>query len=655
MKRPAHFRDDIQGLRGIAVLLVVLFHAWPAAVPGGFVGVDVFFVISGYLITGLLLREFEATGRIDLPAFYARRVRRLVPAAALVIATVVVVAPIVYSPLEVRAFGPTAIAAAAYVSNVWFAALSVDYLQEGLHQNLLLHTWSLGVEEQFYLVWPVLLLATARCLSRRAVGGVVAGVSALSLVACIVLTAVLQSWAFFSLPARAWELGVGASAVLLEPRARALGRRTRRGMAWTGLGCVLIAALLFSGRTSFPGYAALIPVVGAFLIVLAGAGTDARDLLAGTLQFAPLRRLGDVSYSLYLWHWPALIVVAHLWRTGDRVLVACAGVAVSLLLAALTYHFVENRARHHPLLSARPAKTIAAGLALMLATAGLAGADLVAAMRNQDAEARRQAERAARDRPRLYDDRCFAAALDVAPPDCLYGSRAARHTVALIGDSHAAQWFPALERLAQSNGWRLAVFVKAACPLAAVETFDAKLNRKYVECTEWRERVLERIGQLRPTLVVAGNSAFYDPFISRDGEAMKQWQRGLEASLRRLTPVAGHIALIRDTPRPGFHVPGCLARKWSRGGQPAPACTFRLAESLLGEAFEVERAAAATTSGVAVIDLTPSICGSALCAVERDGVVLFHDSQHISATLARSLADALWLQLPAVARTALAK
>ena len=651
------FRHDVQGLRGVAVLLVVAYHAWPALLPGGYVGVDVFFVISGYLITGLLLREIEATGRIDFAAFYARRIRRLLPAATLVIATTAVLAALSLSPLEAREFAPTAVAAAVYLSNVWFALLSVDYLQEGLHRNLLLHTWSLGVEEQFYLVWPALIaasmLAFRRAGSRRAVMWMIGGISLSSLVACLWLTFTVQNWAFFSLPTRAWELGAGAAAALLEGRARTAGATTRRVTAFAGLACILAAALAFSGQTRFPGYAALLPVLGAFLVIQAGS-TEAGGTM-GLLRFGPLQRLGDLSYSWYLWHWPTLILVADLWPAVDRNLVAAAGVAVSLGLARLTYVFVENPVRHHPVLRVRPARTFILALMLTAGTIGIAAAGWFASSGGLESDIRRKMEQASRDRPRLYDDRCFASALDVEPPECIYGAAGGRHTVVLVGDSHAAQWFPAIERLALENGWRLAVFVKAACPLAAVEIFDPKLNRPYVECTQWREKVMQRVAALRPTLVVAANASAYEPFVRRDREAIARWHRGLEESLDRLGQSAGHVVLIRDTPRPGFHVPGCLARAGLRGGKPAAPCTYWLSEATVAEAYEVERAAAEGRPSVSVLDMTPNICASANCPVERNGVVLFHDSQHLSGTFARSLAEPLWQKLPASIRTALAR
>ena len=331
------------------------------------------------------------------------------------------------------------------------------------------------------------------------------------------------------------------------------------------------------------------------------------------------------------------------------------GAVLSLGLARLTYAFVENPIRYHAALRVRPARSYALAAALTLVVLGIVGATRIAATRGSEVEVRQRIEQAARDWPRLYPDKCFAAALDSEPPVCDYGDPRGTRTIALVGDSHAAQWFPAIEQLARERGLKLAVFVKAACPLAAIEPFDPKLNRPYVECTQWREKVFERLARLRPVLVVAGNSSAYDAFIRRDREALSAWEQGLETSLERLGGIADHVVLVRDTPRAGFHVPSCLARALSRGEEPASACTFTLADSVLPDAVTVERAAVQRHPDVAYIDMNDAICADARCPVERDGVILYHDTQHISATLARSLAGEFWNRLPVGAQADLGR
>ncbi len=635
--------------------MVVVFHAWPEAMPGGFIGVDVFFVISGYLITGLLVREFDASGRIDFAAFYARRVRRLFPAAMLVIATTAVAAAMLRSPTTSGDLVSGAIASALYVSNLWFSVLSVDYLQDGLHRNPLLHTWSLGVEEQFYLVWPALMVGATMILSQvaasRAIAWMVAGVSVLSFVACVWLTLYFPSWAFFSLPARAWELGLGAAAFLLHSRAGALGGSARRMMLVAGLMCIMASAFGFSSQTRFPGYAALAPALGTWLVITSGTQVVGQRSF-GLPRLAVMERLGDFSYSWYLWHWPLLILLGDYWPASGRHQTALAGVTASLALAALTFRFVEDPARHHKTLQTAPARTLALGLALMVITVAVAAASRFIAPVAQG-DVRQKMAQASRDRPRLYDDKCFAAALDVDPPRCTYGVVDAEHSVALVGDSHAAQWFPAIEQLAKAKGFRLEVFVKAACPLAEVEPYDHKLIRPYVECTQWRERVFERLTALRPALVIGSNASQYEPFVTGDHAAQVGWQAGLESSLRRLAGVAGHVVVLGDTPRPGFHVPTCLARRQSKQGPTDATCSFQLSDSVMRDALRIERAAVQGRTNASVIDMNDAICTTPTCQAQKGEVVLYHDSQHLSATFAGSLSEELWRRLATGARATL--
>jgi peptidoglycan/LPS O-acetylase OafA/YrhL len=651
------FRKDIQALRGIAVALVVVFHAWPAVLPGGFVGVDVFFVISGFLITGLLVDEQLADGRLDLIAFYARRARRLLPAACLVIVATMLAVALMRSAFEAREQVPGAVAAALYVSNLRFAWQSVDYLSDGLHADPLLHTWSLGVEEQFYLLWPLALTALARWLpARRAAALLLVLVGLASLAAAVTLTPVIPSWSFFGLPTRAWEFAAGAAAWLLRPTLLSWPRVVRMALSWAGLAFVFGAALFFSARTGVPGPAALLPVGGA-LLALAAGGDEVQPAWLDPLHSRVMQALGDHSYALYLWHWPVLILLVDLWPGATVSARGAAGVVLSLLLAWATCRWVENPVRFNRRLRARPRVSLVAGLAVVLATAGFAAASPALSSIGGDVVARRKAEFAIRDRPRLYDDRCFATALDVEPPSCVYGPSDAKATVVLFGDSHAAQWFPALEALGARHGLRVAVFVKAACPVALVEPFDTKLGRAYTECSRWRETALARIEQLRPALVVAANASSYEAFVGTkpDDAARAAWQRSLEAALQRLVAASGHVLLLRDTPRPAAHVPRCVAREAAARRDPQAGCSFDAESPAARRGFATEQAAVATLHGVTTIDLGAAVCPRDPCPIEQQGLITFHDGEHLSASFARALAPGLWRRVPATVRDVLAR
>ena len=340
------FRPDLEGLRGLAILLVLAFHASVPGITGGYIGVDVFFVLSGFLITGLLLRERERTGRIDLPAFYARRARRILPAAAVVILVTLPFAWVVMAPLDLPRVAGDAMAAALSAANMRFAATSMDYFAQGVSPSPFLHYWSLGVEEQFYLVWPALLIVATRLGKPRLSAGVVLTiVTIVSFAGAVWLTDWAAPWAFYSLPTRAWQLGLGgllavgtgsalrAATWLTAQRGRRLRiarwKARRMGLpglgrsiahaslvviGWAGLAGIVAAAFLFDADTPYPGLAALLPTLGSAALILCGTRRFSPGHL---LVLAPMRWLGQISFSLYLVHWPILVLPAMLLPPGE--------------------------------------------------------------------------------------------------------------------------------------------------------------------------------------------------------------------------------------------------------------------------------------------------------------------------------------------------
>ena len=366
----AERRGDIEGLRAVAVVLVVLFHASIGGVPGGFVGVDVFFVISGFLITGLLLRERTGSGTISLSSFYARRARRLLPAAALVLLVTLVASILVLPPLLVRGVATDTAAAALYVSNMGFAVQATDYFAAGQAPSPILHFWSLGVEEQFYVFWPAVVLLVTRGAIRpgRRVGITVVAIAAASFVFALWLTSAAEPWAFFSLPARAWELALGGCLAVAGTRLSLLSERPAVAAGWIGLALIVLAGFALNETTPFPGLAALLPTVGAALVILSGAQPT---------TFGPARLLGTaiphffgrISYSLYLWHWPLLVLPAVAAGVplplSERVILVVASVA----LAAATNRWVEDPFRRGRFIGTLPRRNLAMAGALTVAVA----------------------------------------------------------------------------------------------------------------------------------------------------------------------------------------------------------------------------------------------------------------------------------------------
>src|SRR5829696_7227833 len=366
------FRGDVEGLRAVAVLAVLLYHAQAPAGGGGFVGVDVFFVLSGFLITGLLWRELSETGRLSFGSFYARRARRLLPAAVLVLSVTAVVSALVLPPLSARAATDDAAAAALYVANYRFAVQGTDYLAGDTGPSPLQHYWSLGVEEQFYLVWPLLLLLGSLAWRRRGgpsratAGGLLAGLGSASFGLSLWWTDVAPPWAFFSLPSRAWELAVGGLVALALPWLRRMPGPVAAVLGWVGLSAVVWSVVRLADTTAFPGVAALAPVAGTAAVVAAGCA-DPRFGPGLMLERAPFLLIGRISYSWYLWHWPVLVLApaaaGRALGLGERLALA----AVSGVLALLTLRLVEDPVRFSPRLRSRSRRGLAVGAALTAA------------------------------------------------------------------------------------------------------------------------------------------------------------------------------------------------------------------------------------------------------------------------------------------------
>jgi len=636
------FRADIEGLRAVAVLLVVAFHA-RAGVPGGYVGVDVFLVVSGFLITRLLVRELEDTGAISLRGFYARRARRLLPLACLVLVATAIGSSVLLPPLDRAGIAADIRAAALYFANWNFASSATEYMAD-VQASPVLHYWSLGVEEQYYLVWPLLLVAVARVAGPararqlRWVAIAIAAVGALSLASSVATTTTSGPWAYFGLHTRAWEMAIGGGLALVD-----LDRLSTRRAAVVGvLGLALVvgSALMIDEATAFPGVAALAPCLGA-AGVLASNGRGASRLLGHPVP----RYLGRVSYAWYLWHWPCLILGA------GRLSVPTA-LAVSFVLAVASHHLVEQPLRSSRWLVAVPARSLALGALLTLASV-LAGTSLplIGALTGEPELMTAYAARI--DQPRGLGG-CYAG-FDgtTAPEDCTFGDRSARRAVALIGDSHAHAWFPAVERWAKARGVRLHVWTKLACPITDVAVWHREGRRPYAACTAWRANVLLRLRALDGLeLVIVGRSHWYSALLEIDGtraaepDSEPRWRAGMERTLAELAPLARRIVLLRAVPRAPHDVPSCIS------GEPAEvhACDFHHDPATWNDRHieRAEAAAAAAVPGVRFVDLTREICPADPCTVYApDGAIKFRDHHHLAASFAASLATALGAKLDA--------
>ena len=700
-KRP--IRTDIQALRAIAVGLVILNHLWPERLPGGYVGVDVFFVISGFLISSHLISQLMRTGRIAFADFYARRARRLLPA-ALLVSLAALAGALLWLPAErwPRIASET-FAATAYVENWFLAASAVDYSAQSNAATTVQHYWSLSVEEQFYLLWPLLLLGLVYLLLRRRSQltappaapafprwGLLAAVSligAVSFAFAVWLTEAERSLAYFHTGTRVWEFMAGAAVALAAPAlsrwlsSGGTGVTVFRGAAhWLGIGMIGISALAFTATTPFPGPWAALPVAGTVLIIATGDEAPRWSPLF-LLRWRPVQWTGDLSYSLYLWHWPLIVlapaVLSRDLRLRDRLII----LALTVVLAALTKYFVEDPGRTRLFRGARPRRTLWATAASIVAIALLAGGVHVAAQQI--------AAQTAREAAQFESGGCFGAAaltpgadcgdpFGVAqvpprgddntpwfsPAECVLaeqqiladgkpslvecdfaapGASADAPLVWLVGDSHAEHWKAAVYDVARGNGWRVNASMQGGCPIVDVPRVAFKgtpdsNGAKAEACRSWSAELTERIRASDPDLILVSTFTAQETIDDGSGHPQDaQYAAAAERLFSEWRAAGASVVAIRDVPYAETRLgPDCVERALDT---PA-ACTAPSAEVLPPDAFAAA-AAASPDAGVTAIDLTDRFCREGTCHGVIGGVPVFYDSDHISRSYARSLAPAL--------------
>jgi peptidoglycan/LPS O-acetylase OafA/YrhL len=649
------YRSDIEGLRAVAILLVVAAHAGVPWLAGGFIGVDVFFVLSGYLITGLLLQEIRKTGHLQLVRFYTRRFRRLLPALLFMLLCISVLSITLLAPFEQLNQIPAAQAASIWASNLYFSFTDFNYFSQASDKNLFLHTWSLGVEEQFYLVWPFFLMFLLKCwnwqngnqdfkhlkhLKHLKQGMIV------TIILCLILS-IFSSytkplWGFYLMPSRIWQFALGALTFLwtIEKEGNINGLsnfsvsdkifRRFNLSGWIGIFLIIVSALLLDSNISYPSGWAILPSMGTVLVLLAGA-TTTPTRVARVLSIPPLLWVGRVSYSWYLWHWPVLVLGGlFFWEKTEVVTILL--VIISLACAIFSYRFIESPIRFNKQLSKQTKTVLVVALFLMLTVVVLCEFWQRTATSWSTLPKQQLYHKVRSNSPIIYAMGCDQWFYSSDVNICAFGDKNPTKTAVLVGDSIMGQWFPALAAAYNNPGWQLMVLTKSSCPMVDEPIFYKRIGMEYTVCSQWRDKVLTVLASIKPDIVFMGG-------ISSSDFSKNQWISGTKRILDKISPITKDIVIIRSTHSLPFDGPGCLAR---RAWQPPLVSALSDCRSVAGNQHEKNvfswlMEAAKEFKNVSVIDLNPIICPNGFCYAEKDGKIIFRDSQHLSARYVETL------------------
>ncbi|MEY4607772.1 MAG: hypothetical protein RLY45_2532 [Actinomycetota bacterium] len=700
-------RRDIEGLRALAVVAVLLFHFGVPGTSGGFVGVDVFFVISGFLITTLLVAERERDGAISVLRFYARRARRLLPISTVVVATTAIAASRLLDPTRLDDIAAELRASALFAANLLFADRGTNYLTASLEPSPVLHFWSLAVEEQFYFIWPALIAAVTASASRSQVRRRTAVAMCMVIAAsyCLsgLLTAGYPTWSYYGLHTRAWELGLGALLAAGAPTVARVPAAVRAAAGWAGIAAVFGSVVLLGSVDEFPGWIAMVPVAATVAVLASGESSrDAAWGPAALLRWRPLQYLGSRSYSLYLWHWPALVIAES--HRGEplpaswRVLLA-GGV---VLVAEAGYRIVEQPVRSSRWLAVRPATSVAIGGMLVVAAVGsstavaayspdlrtglVAEAPLLATTTTaaptttdgpvssstlpppttvpapppaltMDGEAAPQAVvdalaptalpdnvrppvlDAKNDVPVIYDNGCHQYLSPRVRDDCVFGDPEGTVTVALWGDSHAAQWFTPLEQVATLRGWRLLSLTQGGCPYLDVAVYNFGASAEFTHCQPWRDEVRRYMREQSVDIVLVSQYHRLAEVESRESIGIEWWQQLLSPLLDSLRSDGIEPIVLGDTPRPDRSAPACAAENRSD----VSPCAATLDDGRVNAIDDWIRDTTADRS-VGYVEPTAWLCSGGICPIVIGDLLAYRDESHISneaAAWLQPLLDAL--------------
>ncbi|WP_308298992.1 acyltransferase family protein [Streptomyces sp. GESEQ-35] len=656
------YRPDIQGLRAVAIMMVVSMHVGILDIHGG---VDVSFVLSGFLIGSQLLAEIDKTGKVSLSKFWARRMRRLAPGMAVVILATAALAWVYGSPLRFRGYMEDGLASALSIMNWRLVETGTDYFANDGTQSPYQHFWSLGIEEQFYVAAPLVLFTTvwlSRTVFRNRVlvGLFLVAVVGGSLYLSVQQTASNQPLAYFGTHTRIWELTFGILLALGAPLLSRMNRGLAAFISWAGLATAIGTALLITPETALPGYAVAGPVLGASMVIAGGCA--APRLGAERLLNNPVfNSVANVSYGWYLWHWPILIlwpdITGHELSYSDRFRVA----SLSLILAYAMFYMVEARFRNNPQLVARPWKGIFAGGTAVAGTAAAAAFAMTALPLNLSTTAvaadgtvgysgpdsvrnsvpqTKLSNVAQSSLPKSPDDKTHYGCIDntdvtefVMRDNCVIGDPQGKASIVVIGDSHAWQWGDAFHEIGKKLNAKIITMAKGGCSPEVYSIKNPELNREYSECDSWRESAFEQLKSLKPDVIVVTNRV-----------RQEAREAGAEKAFQVFEDTGAKLVYLTDTPQPGRNVPDCLATHTDD----ISACNPAQDQAIEYPEYRAMEQKVAKRHGAEVIDTLPAFCADNVCPTVIADQIVYFDSSHITAGYAKTLVPYLQPTLKAV-------
>lgn len=671
-KDRAEFRKDLQGLRAIAVLFVLFFHAGAPGFNGGFIGVDIFFVLSGFLITGNLLREVISTGTVSPKNFYAKRMRRLLPESLLVLFFTLLTCFLFLPPVLIPNFVGDITSAVLYVSNMSFATQATDYFASGSTPSPVLHFWSLGVEEQFYIFWPmvVLLLTKSKLHARYSVRLFASIAFIVSLFFALWLLPRSQPWAFFSLPSRAWELALGAILATVVSHVSKMNHKLINILGFIGLLLVIFSGFFIRAANQFPGLLALVPTVGAGLIIISGAHKG-KTLTSNLLSVEPMQYIGKISYSLYLWHWPIFvipaIIVGHSLSWPIRIFLFL----VTFIAASLSEKFVENPFKAGFLTHLIPKRTFYITLISMILVItsaftfryeslhGFRPFKVFSSSSSPVAPTQTSARPATIDQPVPknlqpslfnaktdrsinYADRCHTQLnMPASTAPCLYGDLNSKTTIALFGDSHALAWFPAVNKIAKLHHWKLYSQTMSSCGPADIPAWSPSTGSLMQNCPIWRASAINKIIAVHPLFILMGGTRGFETLNAQGAVASPPenhliWEAGIKRNIEKFKAAGIKIILLSDVPVANGDPVVCL----SAHPDSSLACANPVSKAIDIGWLETERKVA-KDEGIALIEAQMWVCPTDPCPVIIKNTLVYFDAGHMTATFSASLSSKL--------------